>query len=67
MDIACDNKLVGRLNKGVLEVRCRSALCGKRSGVVVMHYFDLRDNGKMTTKLFKDTPPTRLEKQHGMG
>lgn len=53
MDLRCGYKLHGVVNHGVLEVMCRSALCGKKPGVVVMHYFDLRD-GSMTTRLLRD-------------
>lgn len=56
MDLRCEHKLHGRVNHGVLEVMCRSALCGKRPGVVVMHYFDLR-TGEMTTRKYKEPNP----------
>lgn len=65
MDLRCDHKLHGRVNHGVLEVMCRSALCGKKPGVVIMHYFNLR-TGEMTTRKYKDSPNTEGE-SHGLG
>ncbi len=68
MELRCDHKLHGRVSHGVLEVMCRSALCGKRPGVVVMHYFDLK-TGEMTTKQYKD-PATSTQKEgasHALG
>lgn len=53
MDLRCEHRLHGRINGGILEVVCRSTLCGKRAGVVVVHYFDLK-NGKYSTRLYKD-------------
>lgn len=64
MDLRCEHKLHGIVNHGVLEVMCRSALCGKRSGVVVMHFFDLHD-GTMTTKKFKE--PQQKGESHALG
>lgn len=56
-EIRCDFKLHGILiSDGVLEVKCSSALCGKKPGVVVLHRFDVHTGNLIETKKFKDTP-----------
>lgn len=52
----CDHKLHGIVNNGVVEVKCGSALCGHRPGVVVIHKFDGITGELITTALYKDTP-----------
>jgi hypothetical protein len=66
MDLRCDHKMHGRVEDGTLEVMCRSALCGKRPGVVVMHYFNLK-TGEMTTRKYKDPLPAKEGESHAMG
>lgn len=59
MELRCAKRLHGVASddaRGRLEVVCRSALCGKRDGVVVVHYFDLA-SGACTTKKYRE-PPT---------
>lgn len=46
-----------------LEVKCQRRACGHRSGVVVLHTFDLRD-GSFTTKLYRN--PTREDVTDGI-
>lgn len=39
----------------LLEVKCSSRVCGARQGVVVLHRFDLHQQGRLVeTKRFKD-------------
>lgn len=62
VELRCDKRLHAILTEGgVLEVSCRSALCGHADGVVVIHRFDVRPGTKdddrfMDTRLYKDTP-----------
>lgn len=60
MELRCSHKLHGRLlDDGRVEVKCRSAFCGAKPGVVVLHRFDLR-TGAVETKRFKEPP--RIER-----
>lgn len=71
-ELRCEHKLHGILvEPEVLEVKCRSALCGG-PGVVVLHRFDTRDGRLIETKRFRDTPSLVTEKDviddgHGSG
>jgi hypothetical protein len=75
MDLRCEHRLHGQLEGGCLVVQCRSALCGKREGVVVRHYFPLlmRDGqlmlaGPVRTKRYQEVPVLREEEpQHVVG
>jgi hypothetical protein len=50
----CDGKLHGEIIDGrYFEVKCRSRWCGYRSGVVVIHRFNI-ETGERSTKLFRD-------------
>jgi len=60
MDLRCPYKKHAELLDGILEVRCKSRLCGALPGVIVLHRFDMDGNLVDTLKL-KD-PPTREEK-----
>lgn len=56
MDIRCRNKLHARMVEdgfGVLEVACDSRWCGKNSGIVVLHRFDLKTGELLETLKFK--------------
>lgn len=56
MDIRCSNKLHARItDQGLLEVACNSRWCGKESGNVVLHRFDL-DTGEIVETLRFKTP-----------
>jgi hypothetical protein len=57
VELRCDKRLHGVLTSdGVLEVACRSALCGHRDGVVVIHRFDVQSGNLIDTVKYKDTP-----------
>lgn len=61
VELRCDKRLHAILTEdGVLEVACRSALCGHVDGVVVIHRFDVRPEAKdadrfMGTMMYRDT------------
>lgn len=60
MEIRCDNGILfGRLEDGVLEVKCRSRRCGHEAGVVVIHQFDLMTGELKGTLKFKDPANTK--------
>jgi hypothetical protein len=50
----CLNSLHGLIFGGAVEVKCRSRRCGARSGVVVLHRFDLDTGELIDTRMFKD-------------
>lgn len=56
VELRCDKRLHGVLtDDGVIEISCRSALCGHKAGVVVIHRFDVRNGGKLIdTKMYRD-------------
>lgn len=56
MEMRCDHKLHGVVHDGLVEVKCGSALCGHKPGVVVIHKFSATTGELVTTKLYKDTP-----------
>ena len=56
MEMRCEHKLHGIVVDGLVEVKCRSQLCGHRPGVVVIHKFDGMTGALVETKRFKDTP-----------
>lgn len=62
-ELRCDSqKLHGRILEGkTFEVACRSRWCGWRSGVVVLHRFDLESGELIKTLTFKQ--PVRKEMQ----
>ncbi len=67
VELRCDKRLHGVLNDdGVLEVSCRSALCGHRDGIVVIHKFDTVTGELLETKFYKDTPTVK-EQVDGLG
>lgn len=56
MDLRCSNKLHCRvLEDGRVEVKCSSAFCGAKKGVVVLHRFDLH-TGAVETRRYKEPP-----------
>lgn len=64
------NRVFGLLDEdavkatGVLEVKCGSLFCGKRSGVVVLHRFDL-STGEYNTRRYSE-PNNKTERgAHG--
>ena len=61
VELRCDKRLHGVLtDEGVLEISCRSALCGHRNGVVVIHQFDPVTGELLDTRYYKD-PATLME------
>jgi len=55
IELRCDKRLHGVLtNDGVIEVSCRSALCGHKDGNVVIHRFDATTGELLDTKEYKD-------------
>lgn len=53
---------------GVLEISCRSALCGHRDGNVVIHRFDAKTGRLLDTKFYKDPDNLRKERDsHAVG
>lgn len=54
MELRCDHRLHGHIDEGVIEFSCRSRLCGKRPGVVVIHRFDVTTGKLIETRRFRD-------------
>jgi hypothetical protein len=55
VELRCDKRLHGVLtDDGVLEVSCRSALCGHVDGAVVIHRFDAVTGELLGTNKYKD-------------
>jgi hypothetical protein len=54
-DLRCRGKLHGILiGDSTVEIKCRSAICGAKAGVIVLHEFNIH-TGKITrTRRFKD-------------
>lgn len=54
-DLRCPYKRHGILiSSSTLEVKCSSALCGAKPGVVVLHRFDLETGDLTETVRFKE-------------
>ncbi len=51
--------MFGLLDKGILEVRCKSKWCGARSGVIVLHRISLETGMVVKTLQFQD--PKRMK------
>lgn len=57
VELRCEKRLHGVLtDDGVLEVSCRSALCGHRDGIVVIHKFDTTTGKLLGTSKYRDAP-----------
>lgn len=63
MEMRCEHKLHGIVVDGLVEVKCRSSLCGHKPGVVVIHKFDGLTGELVETKRYKDTPIINTEGQ----
>lgn len=62
VELRCDKRLHGVLTvDGVIEISCRSALCGHVEGAVVIHRFDAESGELLGTSLYKD--PSSIEKK----
>jgi hypothetical protein len=54
-EIRCRGKLHGILiGNDTVEIKCRSALCGAKSGVVVLHEFNVHTGQIIKTRKFAD-------------
>lgn len=68
VELRCGKRLHGLLtDDGVLEISCRSSLCGHRDGVVVIHRFDVSNGELIETKFYKDSQELRKEQVDGLG
>ena len=69
VELRCDKRLHGILtDDGVVEVSCRSALCGHVDGNVVIHRFDAITGVLLDTKRYKDPAGlTKKEQADGLG
>jgi hypothetical protein len=66
-ELRCPNrKLFGIIDDGVIEVKCNSNRCGARSGVVILHRFDIHTGNFLETKVFLD-PSTMKDRSKGYG
>lgn len=55
IELRCDMRLHGFLSgDGVLEIACRSRLCGHEPGVLVIHQFDVHTGEFLGTNRYKD-------------
>lgn len=55
MELRCGKRLHAILaDDGILEISCRSALCGHKDGTVVIHRFNLTTGELINTKYYKD-------------
>jgi len=67
-DIRCPSGILfGKVEDGVLEVKCRSERCGHRvDGAVILHQFDIHSGILLDTKVFRDpTKPRKVVKGNG--
>jgi hypothetical protein len=65
-ELRCDNRILhGVLENRVLEVKCRSARCGARRGVVIIHRFSVVTGGLLETLQFKDPITRKVGEQDG--
>lgn len=60
VELRCDKRLHAVLtDDGVLEISCRSALCGHRDGAVVIHRFDAVTGRLLETSIYRDANEVR--------
>lgn len=69
IELRCGKRLHGILNEdeGTVEIACRSALCGHRAGVLVIHKFDAETGELLGTKKYKDPLTVRREQGDALG
>lgn len=53
-ELRCEGRIQGKVDGNVMEVKCHSNRCGAKSGVVVLHYFNLDTGELIETKTFTD-------------
>jgi len=64
VELRCDMRLHGILtDDGLIEISCRSALCGHKDGVVVIHRFDCLTGEFKGTQMYRDTPVINQNKE----
>jgi hypothetical protein len=54
MELRCQHRINAVIDGDVIEISCRSRLCGKRPGVVVIHRFSVTTGKLIETKRFRD-------------
>jgi len=54
MELRCEHTMHGIVEENVLEVKCKNNLCGARSGVIVLHRFDITTGMLLSTNKYKD-------------
>ena len=58
-DVRCPSGILfGKLEDGVLEVKCRSNRCGHEAGKVILHQFSALDGHFLATKVYRDPSTT---------
>lgn len=65
MEMRCGHKLHGIIVDDAVEVKCGSALCGSKPGVVVIHRFSRATGELLSTMQYKDTPIIKKERTDG--
>ncbi len=56
VELRCPFLMHGKLiaDEQRIEIKCKSHFCGAKSGVVVLHYFDIHTGELIETKKFQD-------------
>lgn len=68
VELRCGKRLHGVLTSdGVIEISCRSKLCGHEDGVVVIHQFNATTGAFLGTRFYKDASELRKEQADGLG
>lgn len=66
VELRCEKRLHGVLtDDGLLEISCRSALCGHKDGNVVIHVFNCLTGELVNTRTYKDPATLINEKEKG--
>lgn len=66
VELRCDKRLHAVLtDDGVLEISCRSALCGHVAGQVVIHRFDAESGRFLDSRIYKDPASLMNGKEQG--
>ena len=54
-ELRCPGRIHGIIeDDDICEIKCHSRACGAKSGVVVLHYFNLKSGELVDTKVFRD-------------
>jgi hypothetical protein len=55
IELRCPNRILfGVLDDRIIETKCKSARCGAKSGVVILHRFSADTGHLLETKVFQD-------------